>query len=187
MDTRSSENRSATPPPQAGADASPKPEDDLTSADRLAGLAGEFQDRFDHAKRYLFEMAEYGSHLVRVRLDRAMLSFRTMLIWLGVGIVLAITGVSALVYGTVLLLNGVAAGLGVAFGRPWLGTLVTGLLVVGAGVIGVMTVGSMLVGKTRIALHAKYEARKAAQRQHFGRDVTDAAAGAPADLAARGI
>lgn len=135
------------------------------------------QERLKHAEKLASQFGEYVGHLLRVRADKAMLAIRTALIWAIVGAAAGMMGLAAVVYATVLLLSGIAGGLGALFGgRLWLGELLTGLIVASTILIGAFMVARSLIGKGEKALHAKYEAIRKSQREKYGRDVQEAAA-----------
>jgi hypothetical protein len=129
--------------------------------------------------RYLSELAEYAGHFVGAKLDLVKLSVRNLFLVAFVWLLGGLTAVAVIGTSVVLLMIGIARGLGVLFGgREWLGDLVVGLVVTGGFGAFVLFVFAKLKVFARLKTVRKYEAAREQQRQRFGRDVADGAAAA---------
>jgi hypothetical protein len=128
--------------------------------------------QIDGVGRLVGELKEFTSYFISARWDGIKLSIRqvvinSILILLGLCIVAAFV-----VMGVVLLLDGMADGLGVLFGgRPWLGKLVAGGVLLGLLACGTILGMKRFIAKSRQKTVEKYESRKDQQRARFGRDV----------------
>ena len=117
------------------------------------------------------EIREYASYYFSTKTDALKSKFTWLAIYAALGIVGAIVGVAILATAGVLFVRGIAHGLGAAFGRAWLGELVTGLgllLLLGVGIVVGLKV---LSGTFKRKLMEKYEQRHKDQRERFGADV----------------
>lgn len=123
------------------------------------------------------EATAYGKLLVSATLDRWKLSVLMLALYAGLAVFGLAAGVAVVATSVVLLLVGVAHGVGAALGgREWLGDLL-----VGFGFLAVLTIGlaaflDRMVSSSRRRTVKKYEARHSRQRQNFGHDVAQQAA-----------
>ena len=158
----------STQPPPASSSATTA-DDDVKAAFREAkesvkASAATLSERFG-------EIREYASYYFSTKTDALKSKLTWLAIYAALGIVGVIVGLAVVATAGVLLVRGIAHGLGAAFGRPWLGELVTGLgllLLLGLGIfIGL----KVLTGTFKRKLMAKYEQRHKDQRERFGADV----------------
>jgi hypothetical protein len=122
------------------------------------------------------ELYAYSAHFVHAQLDTLKLSGRQAMLWAAVGSLGAIVAVSALVVGVVLLLTGLAVGVGMAVGGAlWLGQVIVGLgLLISFGVA--IPIGwSRLQDRSRSQKVQDYAERQRQQRLQFGHSVADRA------------
>jgi len=130
------------------------------------------QGRDDGIGRYFSELKEYAAYFASAKWDGVKLSLRQVVIHATLGLLVGCVAGAILVMSVVLLLDGIAGGLGVLFGgRPWLGNLVVGAVLLG------LLAGGMMLGMKRVASKSKqktvekYESRKRRQRNEYGHDV----------------
>jgi hypothetical protein len=117
------------------------------------------------------EIREYASYYAATKTDALKTKITTLVIYAVLGIVAGIVGLAVLATAGVMLVRGIAGALGEAFGRPWLGELVTAL-----GLLMILAVGAfvglkVVTGTFKKKLVAKYEQRHKEQRERFGADV----------------
>jgi hypothetical protein len=129
-------------------------------------------DALQRLKSQIAEAKEYAAHLLSARSDQ----WKLRLLHVAGTAALAIFGILAVsamvVEGCVLLLSGLARGIGSAFETaPWLGEVIAGAaalcVVFAAGVIAKHWLLSSRFRSTR----KKYEQLKSRERETFGRDV----------------
>jgi hypothetical protein len=120
------------------------------------------------------ELVAYGSHFVHATLDGIKVSIRQAVVWTVLGIMGGIALVAVIVTAIVLLLTGLATGIGLAFGgQLWLGSVVVGLVL-----LIILSLGC-LVGVRVFFKHAReqkvrdYGERQLQQRAQFGRSAAD--------------
>ncbi|HLL88918.1 MAG TPA: hypothetical protein VK324_06420, partial [Tepidisphaeraceae bacterium] len=100
------------------------------------GSAAPRSDAFRQAMAAAGELKDYATYYLSAKVDGLKVGVRNLALYAGLGIVGAVAGVTMIAYATVLLLGGIADGLGRLFGgHYWLGHLLVGLLVLG-GVFG---------------------------------------------------
>jgi hypothetical protein len=131
-------------------------------------------DSLRDSGRSLAELMQYLGHLISAKLDQLKLSVRTLVLYAILGILGIVVAATVLAVSIVLLLTGIAHGLGVALnGREWLGDLIVGIAVVAA--IGLTATFFLSKFKTasRLRTERKYEDRRQQQREQFGHDVAD--------------
>jgi membrane protein implicated in regulation of membrane protease activity len=122
------------------------------------------------------ELRAYFTHFVSAKVDSFVLSGRQLAIWSALG-VLGLTALLGLIItAIVLLLDGIATGLGLLFGgRLWLGQIV-----VGGGLLILLTL-TILIGvrtwqhRSRQQKVQQYDERQLQQRAAFGHSVADRA------------
>lgn len=119
------------------------------------------------------EVREYAAHFFAARKDAARLKLRRVLVLAALGVVAALAFVTLVSAALVILLLGLAQGLGEMLGgRAWLGQVIAG-----AGVL-VLVTAAIAVGLAALRRAsfrrtvARYELRQARQRAAFGRDAS---------------
>lgn len=122
--------------------------------------------------RYFAELKEYASYYASAKWDGVKLSIRQVVLYAALGILALCVAGAVLVMAVVLLLNGIAGGLGVLFGHhPWLGNLVLGAVLLGLVFAGAAFGLKFIANKSKHKTVQKYESRKRQQRDEYGRDV----------------
>jgi hypothetical protein len=137
-----------------------------------SGAHASWKDATTSILERIGEIREYVSYYAETKTD----GIKQSAIWAGIyaalGILGGLIGAAVLVTAAVLLVNGIAGGLGALFGgRAWLGQLVTGLLLLGGLAVGVVVGLKVLRSSFKKKLRAKYEQRHQDQRARFGADV----------------
>jgi hypothetical protein len=122
------------------------------------------------------ELYAYVSHFLSAQVDTLKLSGRQILLWGAIVSLGAIGAVSALVMSVVLLLTGLATGMGMAVGGAlWLGQVIIGLvLLVSFGVV-ILIGWSHMQNRSRTQKVQDYAERQQQQRLQFGHSVADRA------------
>ena len=130
------------------------------------------------AARHLGEAKEYASNFLAAKADAAKLSMRRVVLMIGLFVIAGITGAGILITAAVLLINGLATGIGHLFNpdKVWLGQIIVGLIVVLGANLGVFLMIRSAIRASRDRTVQKYEARHNEQRSRYGHDVTTAAA-----------
>jgi hypothetical protein len=124
----------------------------------------------------LSELGEYVSYFISAKLDGIKVSLRNVGIMAGLGVVGLIAGGAFLATLMVLLLRGIAYGLGdLLWDKWWLGELITAVLFLGAIGAGVMIGMKKLTKSSRERTAKKYAARQQTERVKFGTDVCERA------------
>ena len=100
-----------------------------TSTDREPAPASD-GELFGRLLKQLAEAFEYASHYLVAKADEAKSSARSAMLRAQMVIVGVLTVAGLIVAGVTLLFIGLAGGLGEAFGKPWLGQLVSGLILI---------------------------------------------------------
>ena len=121
----------------------------------------------------LSELGEYVSYYLGAKVDGVKVSLRNAGIYAGLGVIGLMAGGGFVVTLIVLLLRGIAGGIGAIFepDRPWAGELITAALFLSAMGIGVMMALKMLTKSSRERTAKKYAARQQQERSKFGTDV----------------
>ena len=120
----------------------------------------------------LAELQSYVSYYVAAQVDRAKVIARTAVIFGVLGAIGALVGAAVVITSAVLLVVGIAGGLGaVCGGHGWIGDLITAVLILGGLVAGVLLVSKKLTKTSRGKLVQTYEQRASKQRDSFGADV----------------
>lgn len=133
-------------------------------------------EAFHQLGRQIGELKEYFGYYLAAKSDGIKMSIRNAGLYAGLGIVGLIAGAGIIVTAAVLLLTGLAGGLGALFGhRYWLGNLIVGLLVLGGLALAIMLVMKKLTNSFRQSTVQKYEQRQNWQRGQYGRAVPEAA------------
>lgn len=122
------------------------------------------------------ELKEYAGHFAAAKIDAVKASVRNVVMYAVLGVLGLCVGATIVVTACVLLLLGVANGIGAIFPPRlhFIGPLVVGLIVLGALAGGAMFMLKKFGASSKKQVIDKYEARQAAQRAHFGRDVEHA-------------
>lgn len=147
-----------------------------------AGAANDFRASVDSVRaaatsaigtigERLGEIREFAGYYVDTKTDAVKVKLTTYGIYAGLGVVGGIVGVAALATAGVLIVRGMAEGLGAAFGHQWLGDLVTGLGLVLLLAVGGLVTLKILTASFKRKMVAKYEQRRQDQRSRFGTDV----------------
>ena len=124
----------------------------------------------------LSELGEYVSYYIGAKVDGIKVSVRNVGIMAGLGVVGLIAGGAFLATLMVLLLRGIAYGLGdLLWDKWWLGELITAVLFLGGIGLGVMIVMKKLTKSSRERTAKKYAARQQSERVKFGTDVCERA------------
>jgi hypothetical protein len=139
-----------------GRDAGPSPSESLKEA----------------ASRFA-ELKEFAAYYVAAKLDGVKVTVRNVGIYAALGIVGLIAASAVITTAVVLLLVGLAMGIGKIFNpdQYWVGAVVVGLLVLGGLAGGIIFGLKKLTNTFRKQLVQKYENRQRDQRTNFGEDV----------------
>jgi hypothetical protein len=174
------------PPPGAAAQATPRvptpeqaeiPGEESPTGEGAKRSANPAIDAVARISHGIGELKEYMGYYAAAKMDSFKSSIRNVGLLAGIGVVGLIVGGAILATAGVLLVVGIAQGLGALFGyRMWLGNLVTGLLILGLLGAGVWIVMSKVKNSWRNATWKKYEDRKREQRKKYGHDVHQRAA-----------
>jgi hypothetical protein len=131
---------------------------------------------FADVKIRVQELSEYAGYLISAKIDGIKLAVRNAGIYAALGVIGALAGGAFVVTLIVLLLRGIAGGLGVLFGgRFWLGELVTSVVFLALLGVGVFIVMGRLTKASRERTAKKYASRQQQQRARFGTDVAERA------------
>ena len=125
------------------------------------------------ATALIAELREYASYFIATKIDGIKVTVRNVGIYAVLGIVGLIVMSAVVTTSVVLLLVGLAMGIGKIFDpdQYWVGGLAVGLLVLGGLAAGVIFGMRWLTNTSRAALVKKYESRQRQQRTNFGHDV----------------
>jgi membrane protein implicated in regulation of membrane protease activity len=138
--------------------------------------ASEAQEALHVLVQQGLELYAYLAHFVRAQIDVLKLSGRQIILWAAVGSLAAVLVVSALVMGVVLLLSGLATGVGTAVGGAlWLGQIIVGLgFLILFGIV-ILLGWSRMQRRSRRQKVQDYAKRQHQQRLHFGHSVAERA------------
>lgn len=124
------------------------------------------------AASHFAELKEFAAYYVGAKLDAIKVTVRNVGIYAGLGIVGLIAASAVITTAVVLLLTGIAGGLGdLLWDKYWLGALIVGLVVLGGLAGGIVFGMKKLTNTFRKQLVQKYENRQRDQRTNFGEDV----------------
>lgn len=127
---------------------------------------------FKEAGTRIAELKEFVSYYLGAKLDGVKVTVRNIGIYAGLGIVGLIAASAVITTAVVLLLGGLAFGIGdLLWDKYWLGALIVGLLVLGGLAGGIIFGMKKLTNTFRKQLVQKYENRQRDQRTNFGEDV----------------
>lgn len=122
------------------------------------------------------ELKEYLSYYLSAKADSYKASIRQIGLYAVLGLVGLMAGGAIVATACVLLLLGIAGGLGALCGHhPWIGAIIVGGVVLLCVALGAWLMLSRLTKSFRSSTVKKYEQRKDWQRGQFGRTVEDAA------------
>jgi hypothetical protein len=173
--SQSGEPRSFHPEPGSKFGDRLPPEDDAREEETERATSP--NEALHAAKVHFAELREYLSYYMAAKSDGIKSSFRNLGLLIGLGVVGLMLGGAIVVTAGVLLLTGLAGGIGALFGgRLWLGQLIVGLLLVGAVGGGAIWFYSRATRAARERTMKKYESRKRQQRDQFRTDVAERAA-----------
>ena len=131
---------------------------------------------FADVKIRVQELSEYAGYLISAKMDGIKLAVRNAGIYAALGVVGALAGGAFVVTTVVLLLRGIAGGLGALFGgRLWLGELVTSVVFLALLGVGTWIMMGRLTKASRERTVKKYASRQQQQRARFGTDVAERA------------
>jgi hypothetical protein len=135
-------------------------------------------EAFRAAFMHIAELKEYVRYYIDAKLDALKLTATNIAMYAILGLFGATAGVMVVIMAVVLLMYGIADGIGSfcrwAFGGPgwwWIGPVAVGLLVVGTIVVAAVVSLKTLAGVSHRKLVSKYEDRQRRQRASFGKDV----------------
>jgi hypothetical protein len=136
-------------------------------------------EAFNRLLEQLRELNEYFTYYLAAKVDGIKLSLQKTVMWAVLGVLGLLVVAAVIVTSTVLLLTGLAGGLGILFDhQPWLGNLTVGVLVlVVLGVAVYFGCSQLTTGFWKRTV-TKYERYQARQRAAFGYTVSDKAAAA---------
>jgi hypothetical protein len=120
----------------------------------------------------------YAIHYLAAQLDAAGARVRRIVLWTLAAIVTAVAGLTAIIVAVVMVLTGLARGVGLLLGgEDW-----AGLLVIGTGILGLIAAAgyfSIRAWSHRRAqtTRERYERRREKERSEFGTDTVQRATG----------
>ena len=120
----------------------------------------------------LSELGEYASYFLTAKVDGVKLTLRNLGIMAGLGVLGLFAAGGLVITLVVMLLRGIAYGLGdLMWDKWWLGELVTAVLFFAALGIGTMVALKKIGKSSRERTVKKYAARQQQERVKFGTDV----------------
>jgi hypothetical protein len=129
-------------------------------------------------REQLAELAEYWRYYLSARADQLKISVQRVVFGIALGLVGLLVAAALAVTSTVVLVMGIAEGLGQAFGdRLWLGYTVTGVVILLGIVISLYLVVYGFLKASRARMVRKYEQRRQQQAARFGHDLEGQIAG----------
>jgi hypothetical protein len=135
----------------------------------------------------LGEVREYLTYYLAAKADGVKVSLRNLAVYAVLGILGMAVGVAVLATTGVLLLVGIAQGLGRLFGgREWLGDIVVAVVILGTVAGGAFFGLRWLTNTSRKKLVSKYEDRQRKQRYEYGHDIAERAAAAAREQSVSG-
>jgi hypothetical protein len=159
--------------PPRGVDPSKRPPPAAAAGDGNGSTSG--VDALREAMQRVAELRSYFAYFATAQLDRLKLTVRNMIVLIALGVVALLAAGAVIITAVVLLIGGIAQGIGQWLEMPWLGNLLTGaavLLILTAGISFGIT---RLTRASRLASAKKYEAQKRQQQVNYGHDVAERA------------
>jgi hypothetical protein len=159
-------------------DANDSAADEAATSNRAHGAdrAPELDDVWPAIVARIGELREYASFYIAANVDRLRLSGRATLMWSILGIVIGLAAVSVVATASVLLVVGLATGVGQLLeGRTWLGQLIVGATILFAAIAGTWFVLNRGLRNYERTLVEKYELRKREERTEYGTDIHERA------------
>jgi len=127
---------------------------------------------FDKLRKHLSELRDYAKYFLQAKGDVYKVATRRLIVFSALAVVGAVVGLGGLVAAVVLLLSGLAGGLGELLGnRDWLGRLIVAVTVLVAAGVAVAIILLRVRKASRRKTVDKYEEQKRRQRVAYGRDV----------------
>ena len=124
------------------------------------------------ASKRFAEVKEFAAYYLAAKMDGIKVTVRNLGIYAALGIVGLIVASAVITTAVVLLLVGLAWGIGdLLWDKLWLGAIIVGLLVLGGLAGGIIFGMKRLTSTFRKQLVQKYENRQRDQRINFGEDV----------------
>lgn len=123
---------------------------------------------------HLHEFLEYAAYYLAARTDLVRAQVRKVALYAVLGIVGAAALITTLVVAVVMVLIGIAGGLGELLAdRPWAGSLLTGciLLAIAFGSVRLMLPQWLVTSRRKVK--EKYDRRRQTQRARFGHDINE--------------
>jgi len=134
-------------------------------------------DSFKAAMGSVGELRAYFDQYLAAKIDGAKASARLMVLYAFLSVFGIIVAGTATVTATVLLVLGVAGGLGAAMDNNWLANLLVGILFIVVIAVGMSVGYPLLTGRLRRGTVRKYEAMRRKQDMHFGHHAQEKAHG----------
>lgn len=135
------------------------------------------QEAVQRLGRLIGELREYFTYFLTAKVDSAKSSVRRAVLLAAIGVIGLIAGVALISTAAVLLLVGLAWGLGLLLGHQlWLGAFLVGLILLGGIGLGAYLMLRRNNRSSRKSMVQKYEHRQQWERNRFGRSVTEQAA-----------
>ncbi len=156
----------ATRPGHNGAENGGSPADEQSPAEHLR-----------RAGSSLSQLAEFVSFYLEAKIDGIKRTIKIAGILAALGVLGLLAGATLVVTAVVLICAAVAEALGRLLGHAWLGSLVTGVLILALIAGAIWIVMSRLTKSWKAKTVQHYEKRRRQQREKFGSDITDSAAG----------
>lgn len=159
------------PPHARPTEDEPQVEQSARGANEPHGSAAEL---FAPLMAHLREFSEYASYYFAARSDLVKAKVRKIALLIVAGIVAAVAGATMLIVALVLVLVGIAGGLGELMGnRPWAGSLATGAVVAAVVFGSLRLLLPQWLANSRRQVKDKYDRRRQSQRTRFGHDVDE--------------
>jgi hypothetical protein len=148
----------------------------MTSANEHEASASEAQEALHTLLHQSSELYAYFWHYIKAQIDLLKLSGRNLFVLAVIAGLGAVLAVSALVVSVVLLLTGLAVGVGVAVGGAlWLGQVIVGLAMLILFVIAVLIGWSRIRNRSLSQKVQDYAERQHQQHLQFGHNAADRA------------
>ena len=144
-----------------------------TSTDREPAPASD-GELFGRLLKQLAEAFEYASDYLTTRADETKRSARRVVLHTQLVIVGVLAAAGLIVAGVTLVFIGLAGGLGEAFGKPWLGQLVSGLILILVVALAIWGRTVWLRNYFLKRTQERYEQRQRHRQTRFDRSVAAA-------------